>query len=113
MLHKFWTNASIAPFVPILVTALWCSAVSTQCSFARAPTDINLLHVAGREAAVYAHEHTGNCLIEVLFLATFHDAATQCSFEADECTAFKCLQIDKVEKLSQAFEDSKAAAKAT
>ena len=79
------------------------------------------------DVSVTADEPTQNCLCEPPLPPVLPDVddiatqcttpdtcsvATQCDFEADEYTAFKCPRFDTVDCLMQGFEEAKTSANA-
>ena len=79
----------------------------------RPSTSICVLPVPTRDASVAVDEPTGNCLCDIPpppILPDNLDAQTECNCDADAYTPFKHPEFDRVDRLSQGFEESKLAA---
>ena len=93
----------------------------------RSSTAVSLMPPVTHDASVTAEEQTENCMCEqppppvlpevddTATQCTTPDTcsvATQCDFEADEDTAFKCARFNTVDRLVQGFQDAKRSANA-
>ena len=88
-------------------------ATANQRSFMRPSTSICALPVPTRDVSVAVDEPTGNCLCEIPpppVLPDNLDAQTECNLDADAYTSFKHPEFDRVDCLSQSFEEAKLAA---